>query len=474
MNELYKFISAPQTVCYDCDNGNNNDAYIPEHWAMESIMILEEEMVMSKLVHRDFNDQVQQYGDVVNTRQPSKFYSSRKKDCHDVEEQSANSTNVRVPLDQHHYATFVICDGEASKSFKDLKTLYLEPAVQAVGRAIDRSVMGQVHRFFGGQATGRLNGLSAANARQQLVQAQQQLTSANVPMQGRNLILSPQSYASLLNTDLFVAVNQSGNDNALCSAKVGCLFGFDAYSANNVPCSDKSAVASVSGTVTGAISAGSAATTQPVTITGYEVQVGDYAIIEGNDQPQYVVAATVGGGDTTDITLDSGSKFSTAAGAVVTVYTGIVSSDAQPIGACGDISVVGDLAPGQIVSTGVGATRKSYTIIESRPDPATPGNTLVLFDRPLEMPIAAGETVFPGPSGCFNLAFHRDSIAFVNRPLQVPNRATGAMGASMSYNDLSLRVVMQYDSKCQGTRVTVDSLSGVALLDRDLGQLFLG
>ena len=39
----------------------------------------------------------------------------------------ASATNVRVPLDQWLYNSFVIKDGERSKSFKDLVAVYLLP-----------------------------------------------------------------------------------------------------------------------------------------------------------------------------------------------------------------------------------------------------------------------------------------------------------------------------------------------------------
>jgi len=96
------------------------------------------------------------------------------------------------------------------------------------------------------------------------------------------------------------------------------------------------------------------------------------------------------------------------------------------------------------------------------------------LDRPLETAIADNENVFPGPAGCFNLAFHKDALAFVNRPLALPKASHGVDASVQTMNDLSIRVTMQYDSKCQGTRVTCDMLSGVALLDAEMACLFYG
>lgn len=39
-------------------------------WANESLAILEENMVAGMLVHRDFENVISKYGDIVHTRRP--------------------------------------------------------------------------------------------------------------------------------------------------------------------------------------------------------------------------------------------------------------------------------------------------------------------------------------------------------------------------------------------------------------------
>ena len=70
---------------------NDNDSFIPEIWANESLMILQNQMVMGNLVHRDFSDEVASFGDVVNTRRPNDFTSKRKTDADNVTVQDAVS-----------------------------------------------------------------------------------------------------------------------------------------------------------------------------------------------------------------------------------------------------------------------------------------------------------------------------------------------------------------------------------------------
>jgi hypothetical protein len=98
---------------------------------------------------------------------------------------------------------------------------------------------------------------------------------------------------------------------------------------------------------------------------------------------------------------------------------------------------------------------------------------LILLDRPLEFNLGNNDPLFPVPAGEYNLAFHKHALALVNRPLALPSPFLGVQSAGANNGSLSMRIVMQYDSKAQGTRVTIDTLMGVALLDESMGVLLL-
>ena len=111
---------------------NDLDAWIPEVWAQESLMILEANMVAANLIHRDFENLIANFGDTVNTRLPAEFKMSRKGNNDDVSDQDAKATNVPVVLDQHIHASFVIKDGEESKGFKVLRDEFLVPGMVSI------------------------------------------------------------------------------------------------------------------------------------------------------------------------------------------------------------------------------------------------------------------------------------------------------------------------------------------------------
>ena len=132
-------------------------------------------MVIANLVHRDFENEIRQFGDVVNTRRPGTFQIRRKKDGTTLQGQDATATNVKVPLDQWFYTSFTIKDGEASKSFQDLVDIYLRPGMMTIARSVDRAVLGRVHGFLGTPAkrVGRLGNLSASNSKDFVLEARE-------------------------------------------------------------------------------------------------------------------------------------------------------------------------------------------------------------------------------------------------------------------------------------------------------------
>ena len=443
-------------------------AFIPQLWANESIAILEENMVMGNLVHRDFENVIASYGDTVNTRKPGEFVSVRKGPNDQVTVQSNTATNVPVVLNQQLHTSFLIRDADQSKSFKDLVIEYLRPAMLSVGRQIDQIVGAQVHQFYpnGG---GHLNGLTGNNAQQYMLESRQILNVNKAYVDGRNLVLGSIAETALLSDPNFTQAYAVGDDGtALREASLGRKYGFDIFMAQNTPY----VMPGVQATVTGAVNhaGGYVAGTTTIAVTGFSAAIanGSWLTIAGDDTPQQVVS-TVGGATPTSITIARGLTHSVAQSAVVTIYTPDANTGAQVIGYSKFLTVGTSAAQvGQAVTFGtIPGVGSIYGII------GVNGNT-ILLDRPLEENVANGAQVNYGPAGSFNFAFHRNAIALVNRPLALPMPGTGARAAAAQWNGLSMRVTMVYDGYNQGHLVTVDTLLGVKVLDTNLGAVMFG
>lgn len=460
---------------------NSVSAYNPQLWANESIAILRERMVAPMLVHRDFENEIRDYGDIVNTRKPGKFDAVRKGANDSVTIQDATATNVAVPLDQLLHTSFLIRDAEWSKSFKDLVMEFLEPAVLSLATKVDRIVSGQVHQY-GSNFAGHLGLAASGTIKGYILEAREKLNKQLAPQFGRNLLLTPSTETAALSLDEFISAEKVGDDGtALREASIGRMLGFNVFMAQNQPevefldtASDVTKAAAIAG-----------ATSIVVEVQPSAFVVGTYVKIAGDDTPQLVTGLVDNTpvGDAT-LTIYPGLKRGISSGAAVTGYLGgaVDFASNYAAGFAGLVHVDGFDAVngpklGQILrfgdsSTTIDGTDPIYTIVGVTNSGG--GDYDLQLDRPLEQGVNDGWLVAVGPSGSYNFAFNRNTLALVSRPLATPMEGTGARAAVVSDAGVSMRVVITYDGEKQGHLVTVDMLLGVKVLDTDLGCVMYG
>jgi hypothetical protein len=466
MNPLYCTL---EVTCF----ANDNDALIPELWAREALAKLRGNLVMGALVNRDYSSEVKNFGDVVNTHRPADFSALRKTDADAVTDQDAESPNIPVPLDQHFHTSFMIKDGELSKALPDLLRTYMEPAAYSIAKAMDRVLCGQSVRLQT-YTEGRLGEMSSSNADTFILAANTQL-DINEVVGERYMVLGPRAQQQGLSVDLFVSANKRGDQGtALHTASLGTVYNLNSFMDQNMNWVDSALTDHKAGTVTGAEVAGETGSIT-VSILAYEVQVGDYVVVAG-DGEAYEVSAATASTNTTAVTIYGGTKHAWGAGAVITAYksaavnltAGYAAGWSKAIALDGFTSGK-EMQVGQWISFGTGTSRHSYTVIST--DNSTATESSVQLDRPLSAALTNNQVCFPGPAGGVNLVFVRDCMALVTRPLAQPSSEFGVKSAVAEYDGYALRVVMQYDSSKQGTRVTFDVLCGVAILNEKMGVL---
>ena len=462
---------------------NDLDAWIPEIWANESVAILVENMVVANLIHRDFQDEVAQFGDIVNTRQPGTFEGKRKADADSVTVQDASATNIAVPLNQHIHVSFRIRDGEESKSFSSLVTEYLEPAVIAIAQTIDKIILGQHIQFITNNAGG-LGEISSSNAIETLVDLRKKMNQNKVHPTGRNLILGPAFEAIMLKDEVFHEADKLGDDGtALREASLGRKMGFNLFMCQNMSEFTYSDVA----TATSLQSAALAGATALTLVDGSGVTVGDMITVAGDMIPQRVTAevdTSASGADT--VTVTPGLRDAAAALAAVNIYLNgavdITSDASYTTYASGhyDYLRLDGFTATKVPQVGqqiylAGTVGYTYTIIEVNTPTLNPTTEVeVLLDRPLEEAVADNAVVSCYPTGNYGFAFHRNALAFISRPLAAPRTGTGALSAVANFGGVGVRIVITYDGVRQGHLVTVDLLCGTKVLDTSLGAVLLG
>lgn len=445
-------------------SANTLDPFVPEVWAQESLIMLENNLVAANMVHRDFEDEVASYGDVVNTRQPASFTAVRKTDADEVTVQDADSVNVPVKLDQHLHTSFTIKDGEESKGFLSLRDFYLVPALQSIAQAIDEIVLCQMHSFFA-NAAGKLGTDPTVST---ITDLREVLNNLKVPSAGRNLIITPNVEGKLLQIAAFHEADKIGDDgSAMRDGSLGRKFGFQIHMDQNCP-----TVATGNSTHAAAInlSAGYAVGTTSVAMdgaTGTPV-VGEFCTIAGDMTPLLV---TVTNGSTT-MTFTPALKSPVVNNAVITFLTkGAIneSPDGYATGYSKGITLDGfSIAPKVGQPIAIATATDIYGAL------STPTTTEILLNRALDNAEANNDVVGIGPSGEYCFGFHQNALALITRPLATPAEGTGALSFVANHKGLGIRVTITYEGRKQGHLVTVDLLLGTKVLNTDLGALMYG
>jgi hypothetical protein len=464
---------------------NDNWAYVPEVWAQEGVKILWEEMIFPQTIHTDFNNEVARFGETVHTRKPAEFEAQRKQnDLDDVNTSDASSTDIEVVLNQRIYTSFVLGDGEMSKSFQDLVRIYLLPAMRSNARLVDQAIGGQVYQYMANQA-GALGTMTTSNSHGYMLDTRNVMNKNKVPNDQRWFGWTSDAETILQKTDIFKKADEIGDGGrALREAYIGRLAGFNNFYELNLP-SVSGATQSTATTTTAAVAAG--ASTVPVTATT-GMEVGTWITAVGAGNPMQITAIA-----TLDLTVSPVPLNGIASGAAVQIYTTklvdqaaaipagdktAAVTDGYPAGWMTDIHIdsTGAVVPqvGQLVSFATAGSPNvllagRYCILQVT---NTASNDYdILLDRPLETAIANNDVVCLGPDGDYNFAYRRNALAMVNRPLYLPASGIGVKAATGQDNGIALRVTITYDGVKEATRITIGSLFGLKVLDVDQGAV---
>jgi len=464
---------------------NSLDAFIPEIWANEAVAILLENMVASSMVHRDFSSDLAKFGDIVHTRKPAEFEAKRKTKADDVDVQNAEATDIQVPLNQHLHTSFTLQDEDLTKSFQELRDIFLGPAVASLAQAMDKITLGQCFQFLDNQEGGL--GLSASDTvKGYMIGTRKRMNINKAPEGGRSLIIGPETEEDMLNLDTFTEADKVGDDGtALREASIGRKFGFGIYQCQNTP-SVTITVAAATAKIAQAVeptgyAAGSTVLTIDTAGSQFDDKPGDFVKIAGDNTCQRVTASSISGEGGT-ITVSPGLRKAVADDAIITRYenAAVNFTSGYDAGYAKEIVVsgyTGAIPVGTLIAFSTEGTPDVpivgyYCIIGTTETGAN--TTGITLDRPLVTGVVDGDVINLGPSGEFNFAFNRNCLALVIRPLVTVPAGLGAMSAVASFNDVAMRVTVSYEGRGQGILVTVDLLCGVATLDTALGAVMLG
>lgn len=207
----------------------NNTILTPDIIAREALMVLRNNAVMAKLVHRDYSDEfVGAVGDTITIRKPATFVTDEF--TGEIRVQEATESGVEVKMDKLLDVSISVTAKQMTMDIKDFSAQILVPAMQAFADKIDKYLIA-----LEAEATHRVPHASGVFANTDMIAARKCLVENAAPLADRRFVVGATAEADLLNNELFVSAEKVGDaGTALREASLGRKYGMDCYVDQNI------------------------------------------------------------------------------------------------------------------------------------------------------------------------------------------------------------------------------------------------
>ena len=209
-----------------------NQGLAPQFVAAETLRTLVPVLApLNKIVTTDFSSYVAEKGQVVHTRYADSFSALTYDRANGFVASDAVSHDVAITLDSHKYVMASFTDTEvATISLDMLRRVFIAPMANATVKSLFDSVLAEttIANFTGVAYTGT----KANFNRQAIANVATNLTLANLPFDGRSVLLSPAAFGQLLQDPTVAQYLSIGDTSVIRDGKVGRLHGLDIYEYN--------------------------------------------------------------------------------------------------------------------------------------------------------------------------------------------------------------------------------------------------
>jgi uncharacterized RmlC-like cupin family protein len=398
---------------------STNTLITPSIIAKESLFQLKNNLVMGALVHRDYSKEFVKVGSTISVRKPVKFRSSSGS-----ARQSSDVTEGTVPIviDTQRHVSWDFNSTDLTLTVENYSERYIKPAMITLAQDVESALMGlysSVPNWVGTAGTVPSTFLHVGAARQRLVE------NAAPVGETLNAVLSPAAALQIAN-DMKLQNQPAKQLRAIEQVKIGKYAGLETYEAQSVI---NHTVGALGGTplVNGA---GQNSNTTP--------------------QANFATLITNGWTAAAGNRLKAGDVFTLAGVFAVNPKTYQVQTYLK------QFVVVADTA-----SDGAGNATITFS-----PPIVTAGPYQNVSAGP---GTGAAITVMTGVASTAyaqNLCFHRNAFALVMADMQMPDGVP--FSSRESADNLSVRVVKQYDIENDRDIIRLDILFGVKTIYPEL------
>lgn len=391
----------------------------PSLITMETLLILENNLVAAGKVNRQFENQFHKIGSSITVRKPNRFTVTSGAGL-SIQDIAEPSTSITISNQKH--VDFQFTSQDLTLTIEEFSERYLKPAAAELANQIDFDVISNYTALFNEVGT---PGTTPSNFATSVQLVGQRMDEGGVPQDGRTMILNPAAYWAMANglSSLFV---KSVAEPAL-KGFLASIGNFEIYMDQNIQSQTVGAYAG-SGRVNGANQTGSSLITNNWT-AGSILNVGD--------------VFTIGSGATGVHAVNPKSRKSTGQ------LQNFVVTAASTADGSGNATL--QISP-PITASG------AYQTVDQSPASGASGNITVT---------GTASTAYPQ-----NLAFVKDCFALVTVPLEIPGGVDFA--ARETYKNISMRVIRAYDINNDVFPCRMDVLYGTATFYPELGVRLTG
>lgn len=213
--------------------------FIPVLWSARLLYALENAHVATNLVNRNYQGQIANAGDTVRINSIGAItVSDYTKNTDMAAPETLSTTDQTLIIDQAKTFNFQVDDVDNVQAAGDLIDTAMGRAAYALADVSDKFLLKTIANgaasanTIGKKAT--LTALTAANVYENIVKLRTIMDKANVPTQGRTLVIPPEVYALLLNDTTHFSLAQAvTKDDVVINGMVGRIAGFDVFESNN-------------------------------------------------------------------------------------------------------------------------------------------------------------------------------------------------------------------------------------------------
>ena len=205
-----------------------NTILTPQIIANEALMVLQSNLTMANLVHRDYSKEYVKVGDTITVRKPATFVA--KNFTGQTEAQDITEGSVTVKMDRYRDITVNVGAKELTLDIKDFSSQVIAPAMQAMAQQIDTDLLAVGISKANNKAT-----VSETPVLSDIAGVGKALDQAKAPRTDRRLILPPTTLYKYNTLDNFAKQCYKGDSEALNESEIGKVYTCETFMSQNCP-----------------------------------------------------------------------------------------------------------------------------------------------------------------------------------------------------------------------------------------------